>query len=325
MKCSAPAASRCVLSNRRLAVTVGEVTPTGADRPIGRRHRSGRRACTALVLPIGRSGNPLGEVRLEGRFAGAFGPYGTRMARGVPAADRARCCAPAGVRSTASGATMRWHDQLTESLGALADAPRSNCRSRADRRRHGGAAAGRRARGAGADERRRDRRRAPRRRTGDHRRARRAIAPAAPAMRSPAGSMRSSALQRGGRPAGALRRRDRGEQRHRERRGVPHQPGRQQRRARGDSRRCRRAARSACWPKKSAGSPTPQPRPQRPSASGTAALAAEVSSVGDRAGGHAPGPRRCDSRSGSRRGARRSGSTMPRPNWRTLPDRCDRP
>ncbi|MGH7593338.1 MAG: methyl-accepting chemotaxis protein [Gemmatimonadales bacterium] len=54
------------------AVTVGEIVPVAAASPVAPDVETGDDQ-QALVAPIGRSGNPLGEVRLEARFVGAFG------------------------------------------------------------------------------------------------------------------------------------------------------------------------------------------------------------------------------------------------------------
>ena len=53
--------------------TIGEVAPQVLRGPIVPEMETGDEQ-QELVAPIGRAGNPLGEVRLEGRFAGAFGP-----------------------------------------------------------------------------------------------------------------------------------------------------------------------------------------------------------------------------------------------------------
>ena len=54
-------------------VTIGEVPTQALHGPIAPQ-MEGDDEHQGLVAPIGRAGNPLGEVRLEGRFAGAFGP-----------------------------------------------------------------------------------------------------------------------------------------------------------------------------------------------------------------------------------------------------------
>lgn len=53
--------------------TIGEIAPQALHGPIAPRMESGDDH-QELVAPIGRTGSPLGEVRLEARFAGAFGP-----------------------------------------------------------------------------------------------------------------------------------------------------------------------------------------------------------------------------------------------------------
>lgn len=54
-------------------VTTGEVSQQALRGPIVPAMETGDEH-QELVAPIGRASNPLGEVRLEGRFAGAFGP-----------------------------------------------------------------------------------------------------------------------------------------------------------------------------------------------------------------------------------------------------------
>lgn len=53
-------------------LAVGEIVPPASTSPIAPDVEAGDDQRT-LVAPIGRSNNPLGEVRLEGRFSGAFG------------------------------------------------------------------------------------------------------------------------------------------------------------------------------------------------------------------------------------------------------------
>lgn len=53
--------------------TIGEIAPQALRGPIATEMEAGDEH-QELVAPIGRAGNPFGEVRLEGRFAGAFGP-----------------------------------------------------------------------------------------------------------------------------------------------------------------------------------------------------------------------------------------------------------
>ena len=54
-------------------VTIGEVLPQHLTGPLVPEMEANEER-QELVAPIGRAGAPLGEVRLEGRFAGAFGP-----------------------------------------------------------------------------------------------------------------------------------------------------------------------------------------------------------------------------------------------------------
>ena len=53
--------------------TIGEITPQALQTPMAQEMEAGDDH-QELVAPIGRTGNPLGEVRLEARYAGAFGP-----------------------------------------------------------------------------------------------------------------------------------------------------------------------------------------------------------------------------------------------------------
>ncbi len=54
-------------------VTIGEVAAQALTGPFATEFEGGVEH-QELVVPIGRSGNPLGEVRLEARYVGAFGP-----------------------------------------------------------------------------------------------------------------------------------------------------------------------------------------------------------------------------------------------------------
>ncbi len=56
-----------------IAVSVGEVSTLTLTGPLTPEIEGGEEH-QEIVVPIGRSGNPLGEVRLEARFSGAFGP-----------------------------------------------------------------------------------------------------------------------------------------------------------------------------------------------------------------------------------------------------------
>jgi hypothetical protein len=60
------------LADPELLVTVGEISAPGPASFAPRADASDDH--DTLVLPIGRSGNPLGELRLEGRVSGAVGP-----------------------------------------------------------------------------------------------------------------------------------------------------------------------------------------------------------------------------------------------------------
>ena len=61
------------LAEPEAVVTIGEISSQALNGPIASAMEGGDEH-QELVLPIGRSGNPLGEVRLEARFTGAFGP-----------------------------------------------------------------------------------------------------------------------------------------------------------------------------------------------------------------------------------------------------------
>src|SRR4029077_2358850 len=75
-----------------LEVSVGEVMPM-ATSTIGGDAQAGD-DMQAFSAPIGRSANPLGEVRLEGRYNGAFGvterQWLTAFLRPIAAVLRAR-------------------------------------------------------------------------------------------------------------------------------------------------------------------------------------------------------------------------------------------
>jgi hypothetical protein len=61
------------ITEPEIVATIGEIAPQGLRGPIAPEMEAGDEH-QELVAPIGRAGNPLGDVRLEGRFAGAFGP-----------------------------------------------------------------------------------------------------------------------------------------------------------------------------------------------------------------------------------------------------------
>jgi len=98
-------------------VSVGEVLPMAASGASGGDAEAGD-DLPAFSAPIGRSANPLGEVRLEGRFNGAFGvterQWLTAFLQPIAAVLRARRRELNGVQL--NDALAR---QLSESLGAL--------------------------------------------------------------------------------------------------------------------------------------------------------------------------------------------------------------
>lgn len=99
-------------------VAVGEVIPTAATSPIAPDVEGGEEQQT-LVAPIGRSGNPLGEVRLEARFTGAFGPTEQQWLAAFlqPMAAVLRVRRRELGQARRSDAVAR---QLTDSVGSLA-------------------------------------------------------------------------------------------------------------------------------------------------------------------------------------------------------------
>ncbi|HEY8062579.1 MAG TPA: methyl-accepting chemotaxis protein [Gemmatimonadales bacterium] len=101
-----------------LEVSIGEVMPRAASSTIGSDAEAGD-DLQAFSAPIGRSANPLGEVRLEGRFNGAFGvterQWLAAFLQPIAAVLRARRRELNGVQRN----DLLAH-QLSESLGALA-------------------------------------------------------------------------------------------------------------------------------------------------------------------------------------------------------------
>ena len=99
-------------------VSVGEVVPMPATSSNAADADAGD-DLQALSAPIGRSANPLGEVRLEGRFNGAFGvterQWLAAFLQPIAAVLRARRRELNGVQRNDALA-----HQLTESVGALA-------------------------------------------------------------------------------------------------------------------------------------------------------------------------------------------------------------
>jgi len=93
------------IADPETAVSIGEVTPLALAGPLAH-DVEGDDERQEFIVPIGRSGNPLGEVRLEGRISGAFGAaereWLTAFLQPVAVVLRARRREIAGTRRNAA-------------------------------------------------------------------------------------------------------------------------------------------------------------------------------------------------------------------------------